>query len=127
MDDKTYDAGLAMRRAVLGEDYVDNAIAGADDFSRPLQDLVTGVGWGAFWTRPGLDRKTRSLITIALLSMLNRHTELKNHLRGALNNGATREEIREVMIHMIPYCGFPAAIDGFRTALVLFDEIDGKA
>lgn len=126
MTDKAIEEGLAIRREVLGKDHVDRAMAHTDDFIGPLQDLVTGVGWGAFWSRPGLDRKTRSLITIALLASLNRHHELRAHLRGAINNGASREEIREALIHVIPYCGFPAGIDAFRTAKDLFESIDGE-
>ena len=126
MTDSAFEEGLEIRREVLGKEHVDRAMAHADDFVKPLQDLVTEVGWGAFWSRPGLDRKTRSLITIALLANLGRHHELRAHLRGALNNGASREEIREALIHVIPYCGFPAGIDAFRTAKELFDSIDGK-
>lgn len=108
--------GLATRRDVLGDDYVDAALAQADDFSWPMQELVTKQCWSDVWNRPGLERQTRSLINIALLVALNRPHELQAHVRGALNNGCSEEEIREVLLHCVPYCGFPAAIDGLRVA-----------
>jgi len=111
-----YDAGLEVRREVLGADYVDKAVAGADDFTRPLQELVTEYCWGAIWTRPGLPRKTRSLINLAMLTALNRPHEVRLHLRGALRNGCTRQEIMEVLLQAAIYCGVPAAIDSFRVA-----------
>ena len=126
MNETDYDIGLAIRREALGAEYVDKAIAAADDFNRPIQDMVTAWAWGNIWSRPGLDRKTRSLIVIAMLSALNRPHELRIHLRGALNNGATREEIRETLLQVAGYCGLPAAVDSFRNATGLFAEIDGK-
>lgn len=108
--------GLATRREVLGDAYVDAALSQVDDFSWPMQELVTRNCWNDIWNRPGLSRSTRSLINIGLLVALNRPHELKVHLRGALNNGCTEEEIREVLLQCVPYCGFPAAIDGLRTA-----------
>ena len=122
-----YEKGLAVRREVLGAEYVDRAVAGADAFSRPLQDFVTEYCWGGVWTRPGLTRKTRSLLNLAMLTALNRPHELKLHLKGALNNGVTREEIAEVLLHAGVYCGVPAAVDAFRTAREVFGEIDKKA
>lgn len=119
-----YEQGLAVRKAVLGEDYVARALADVDSFSAPLQELVTENAWGTVWTRPGLARRERSLITVAMLVALNRPHELKLHLRGALNNGLTREELREVLLQTAVYCGMPAAVDAFRTARALFREID---
>ena len=109
-------AGLAVRRRVLGAKYVDEALRNADDFTRPLQELVTEYCWGAIWTRPGLPRKTRSLINLAMLTALNRPHEVRLHLRGALRNGCTRQEIMEVLLQAAIYCGVPAAIDSFRIA-----------
>jgi 4-carboxymuconolactone decarboxylase len=126
MVEKDYDAGLAVRREVLGAEHVDRQLAAADDFNGAIQEMVTAWAWGGIWSRPGLDRKTRSLIVIAMLSALNRPHELRIHLRGALNNGASREEIREVLLQVAGYCGLPAAVDAFRNASALFAEIDGK-
>ncbi|MDD0809154.1 4-carboxymuconolactone decarboxylase [Curvibacter sp. RS43] len=119
-----FDAGLKTRREVLGADYVDAAIANADAFNMPMQELVTQYAWGEIWNRPGLDRRTRSLLNLAMLTALNRPHELKLHLRGALNNGVTREEIQEVFLQTAIYCGAPAAIDSFRTAKDVFKEVD---
>lgn len=118
----TYAAGLEVRRAVLGADYVDAALGRADDFTGPLQDFITEHAWGAVWTRPGLERKTRSMLNIAMLTALNRPHELKLHLRGALTNGVTREEIREILLQCAVYCGAPAAVDAFRTAQQVLAE-----
>ena len=123
MNQELFDRGLKIRREVLGADYVDSSIRNADDFTRPLQELVTQFGWGEIWARPGLDRRTRSLINLAMISALNRPHELKLHIRGAINNGVTKDEIREVFLQVIPYCGFPAALDSFRTAREVFDEM----
>lgn len=122
MDSKRYEKGLAVRRAVMGDAYVDQALANADELTRPLQNLVTEYCWGEIWTRPGLPRKTRSLINVAMLTALNRPHEVRLHLRGALNNGCTREEITEVLLQTAIYCGVPAAIDSFRIAREVFDE-----
>ena len=122
MDSKRYEQGLAVRRAVMGDAYVDQALANADELTRPLQDLVTEYCWGEIWTRPGLPRKTRSLINVAMLTALNRPHEVRLHLRGALNNGCTREEIIEVLLQAAIYCGLPAAIDSFRIAREVLDE-----
>jgi 4-carboxymuconolactone decarboxylase len=127
MTSELFDRGLATRREVLGADYVDAAIAHADDFSRPLQELVTSYCWGDIWNRPGLDRRTRSLLNLAMLTALNRPHELKLHVRGALRNGVTREEIREVLLQAAIYCGLPAAVDGFRTARAALEEADREA
>ena len=122
MDRKRYEEGLAVRRAVMGDAYVDQALANADELTRPLQDLVTEYCWGEIWTRPGLPRKTRSLINVAMLTALNRPHEVRLHLRGALNNGCTREEITEVLLQAAIYCGVPAAIDSFRIARKVLAE-----
>jgi 4-carboxymuconolactone decarboxylase len=111
-----------VRRAVLGAEYVDKALADADAFTRPLQELVTEYCWGQIWTRPGLPRKTRSLLNLAMLTALNRPHELKLHLRGALRNGCTRAEIMEVLLQAAIYCGVPAAVDGFRIAREVFAD-----
>ena len=117
-----YDKGLEVRKAVLGADYVENAIKNADDFNRPLQELVTEYCWGAIWTREGLPRKTRSLLNLAMLSCLNRPHELELHLRGALRNGCTKQEIQEVLLQVAIYAGVPAGVDAFRTARKVFAE-----
>jgi 4-carboxymuconolactone decarboxylase len=126
MDKATYEKGLAIRTAVLGEQYVNNALKSADDFSRPMQDLVTEYCWGAVWGRGGLDRKTRSFLNLAMLSALNRPHELETHIRGALNNGISREQICEVFLQVAIYCGVPVGIDSVRAARRVFAEIDGK-
>ena len=123
MNKEAFDKGLQTRREVLGADYVDNAIKNADDFNMPMQDLVTEYCWNEIWNRPGLDRKTRSIINRAMLTALNRPHELKLHVRGAINNGLTKEEIREVFMQTAIYCGVPAAIDSFRNAKEMFKEM----
>jgi len=127
MNGKKYQKGLRVRRAVLGRDHVDKAIAEADEFSLPLQELVTEFGWGGVWARPGLPRKVRSLLNLAMLTALNRPHELRLHLRGAVRNGCTKKEIFEVLLQTSVYCGFPAAIDSFRVAKEFFLNQDGKA
>jgi 4-carboxymuconolactone decarboxylase len=122
-----FETGLAVRRDVLGADYVDRSIQSADDFNRPLQDLITEYCWGAVWARPGLPRKIRSLINLAMLTALNRSHELELHVRGALTNGVTRDEIREVFLQTAIYCGVPAAMESFRTARKVFDELDAAS
>lgn len=117
-----YEAGLKTRREVLGAEYVDRAIAAADEFTKPFQEFVTAQAWDTIWNRPGLDRKTRSIINLAMLAALGRSPELALHVRGALNNGVTPEEIREVFIHVSGYAGFPAAVDAFRTAQPIVAE-----
>jgi 4-carboxymuconolactone decarboxylase len=122
MSNDLYETGLRIRREVLGAEYVDKSISMSDDFNRPLQELVTQYCWGAVWSRPGLNRKTRSLINLAMLTALNRPHEVKLHLKGALNNGCSREEIMEVLLQTAIYCGVPAAIDSFRLAREVFNE-----
>ena len=121
MTDAIYDKGLATRKAVLGADYVDAALQKSTDFTRPLQDLVTRHAWGNTWQRDGLDLKTRSIVTVSMLVALGKMHELKLHVRGALNNGVTREELQEIFLHASVYCGFPAAIDAFRNAAEVVD------
>ena len=116
-----YDKGLAIRKQVMGENYVANALAGVSDFTRPIQEHITAKAWGDIWQRPGLDLKTRSLITVAMLTALGKQHELKGHLRGALNNGATPAELQEVLLHAAIYCGLPTAVEAFRTAAEVVD------
>lgn len=123
MSSESFDKGLKMRKAVLGEDYVNKSIASADAFNLPLQELVTSYCWGEVWTRPELPPRTRSLINLAMLTALNRPHELKLHLRGAINNGCSVEEIREVLLQTAIYCGVPAAIDAFRSAREVLTEL----
>ena len=111
------------RRAVLGADYVDNSIKNADDFNLPMQELVTEYCWDAIWNRPGLDRKTRSMLNLAMLTALNRPHELRLHVRGAINNGLTKDEIKEVLLQTAIYCGVPAAIDSFKNAKEVLKEM----
>ena len=125
MNEPLFEQGLQTRREVLGADYVDRALAQADDFNRPLQEYVTQYCWGDIWNRPGLDRRTRSLLNLAMLTALNRPHELELHIRGALRNGVTREEIREVFLQAGMYCGVPAAVDSFRIARKVFQDVDG--
>ena len=124
MNSETYQRGREIRSEVLGKDYVDKAIAGADDFTGPLQDLVTEYCWGAVWGRDGLTRKTRSMLNLAMTSVLNRPHELRTHIKAAMTNGVTREEIREVFLQVAIYAGVPAAVDSFRTAVEIFAQLD---
>jgi 4-carboxymuconolactone decarboxylase len=126
MMSERYDAGLEVRREVLGRDHVDQAIASADDFNRPMQELVTEYCWGAIWTRPGLDRRIRSMLNLAMLTALNRPHEIKLHVKGALNNGLSKAEIMEVFLQAAVYCGVPAAIDSFRVAREVFKELESE-
>lgn len=125
MDSETYRRGRQIRSEVLGKDYVDKALAQPDAFTGPLQDLITEYCWGAVWGRDGLTRKTRSMLNLAMTSVLNRPHELRTHLRAAITNGVTREEIREVFLQVAIYAGVPAAVDSFRTAGEVFAELDG--
>ena len=127
MTSDTYERGLAVRKAVLGNDYVEKAIAGADAFNKPLQDLVTEYCWGAVWGREELPKKTRSMLNLAMLSALNRSHEFRGHVRGALNNGVTRAEICEVLLQVAVYCGMPAGMEAFRVAREVFAEVDRGA
>ena len=124
MDQNTYDKGLEIRTAVLGEEYVTAATANVDEFNKPFQDLVTEYCWGAVWGRDELPLKTRSMLNLAMISVLNRPQELHTHIRGALTNGVTRDEIREIFMHVAIYAGVPAAVDSFRIARQAFAELD---
>jgi 4-carboxymuconolactone decarboxylase len=123
MNQELFDKGLSTRREVLGADYVDAAIRNADDFNMPMQELVTQYCWGDIWNRPGLDRRTRSFLNLAMITALNRPHELKLHVRGAITNGLTKDEIKEVFLQTAIYCGVPAAIDSFRSAREVFKEM----
>ena len=114
--------GLNTRREVLGAEYVDKAMAGVDDFNREFAELLNTYCWNDIWNRPGLDRRTRSLLNLAMLTALNRGPELKLHVNGALNNGLTKEQIREVFLQAAIYCGVPAAVEAFRSAREVFKE-----
>ncbi len=127
MSQDKFDEGLKLRRQVLGAQYVERSMANADEFSRPIQELSTEYCWGHVWTRPGLALRDRSLINLAMLSALNRPHELKLHVKAALNNGVTREEIREVLLQVAVYCGIPAGIDSVRLAREAFAELDAAA
>jgi 4-carboxymuconolactone decarboxylase len=109
----SYEQGLTIRRQVLGDDYVHKSTHNVSDFMRPLQELVTSYCWGDIWARPGLDRRTRSVVNLSMLTALNRPNELRLHVRGAVNNGLTKAEIGEVLLQTAIYCGVPAAIDSF--------------
>lgn len=123
MNRDAFEKGLKTRREVLGAEYVDQAIRNADDFNLPLQELVTEYCWNEIWNRPGLDRKTRSIVNLAMLTALNRPHELKLHVKGAINNGLSKDEIAEIFLQSAIYCGVPAAIDSFRTAKDVFREM----
>ena len=123
MEKEMFEKGLAIRRQVLGSEYVDNALKTADSFNMPLQELVTTYCWGEIWGRPGLDRKTRSMLNLAMISALNRPHEVKAHVRGAINNGLTKEDIQEVLLQVAIYFGVPAAVDSFRIARETFKEM----
>jgi 4-carboxymuconolactone decarboxylase len=122
MDKAAFDKGLEIRREVLGSEYVDRSIASADDFTRPLQELITQYCWGEVWARPELDRRTRSIVNLGMIAALNRPHELKLHVRGALRNGVTQVEIRVIFLQVAIYCGAPAALDSFRVAREVFAE-----
>ena len=122
MDQKTYEKGLEVRSAVLGKEYVENSLRTADEFNKPFQELVTEYCWGAVWGREGLPRKTRSMLNIAMIGILNRPHELRLHLRGALRNGVSKDEIREILMQVAIYGGVPAAVDSFRIAREVFAE-----
>ena len=119
--DSQFDKGLATRKQVMGEDFVARAFGGATEFTAPIQQYITRNAWGDVWQRPGLDLKTRSLITVAMLIALGKQHELKGHVRGALNNGATPQELQEVLLHASIYCGLPTAVEAFRTAAEVVD------
>ncbi|SAK74593.1 4-carboxymuconolactone decarboxylase [Caballeronia arationis] len=123
-EDERYDAGLGVRRAVLGDAHVDRSLANRTDLTTEFQNLITRYAWGEIWTRPGLPRHTRSLVTIAMMVALNRNEELALHLRAAKNNGVSRDEIKEILMQTAIYCGVPAANSAFHLAQKIFDEDD---
>jgi 4-carboxymuconolactone decarboxylase len=124
MDDKQrFDGGMKIRREVLGAEYVDRNMAAADEFSMAMQDLTTRYCWGDIWARPGLDRKQRSMINLAMIAALNRPHELKAHVKGALTNGLSKDEIKEVLLQVAVYAGIPAGMDSFRLAREVFAEM----
>jgi 4-carboxymuconolactone decarboxylase len=127
MSDEMYELGLSIRREVVGAEYVDRSLAQADDFTKPLQDLVTEYCWGRVWGRDGLPRDTRSLLNVAMLTALNRPHELKLHVTGALRNGCSADDVREVLLQAAIYCGVPAALDSFRVAREAIAEFDRPA
>jgi 4-carboxymuconolactone decarboxylase len=124
MNQELYERGMTIRRAVLGDEYVDKSLATADDFSRPMVELSTEYCWGRVWSRPGLARRDRSLLNLAMIAALNRPHELKIHVKGAIANGLTRAEICEVFLQVAIYCGIPAGIDSVRIAREAFAELD---
>ena len=126
-DTELFRKGAAIRREVVGASYVDQSINAATDFTAPLQKLITEWCWGEVWSRPGLDRRTRSFLNLAMLTALNRPHEFKLHVRGALNNGVTPEEIREVVLQAAIYCGVPAALDTMRIAVETIEEYQTEA
>jgi 4-carboxymuconolactone decarboxylase len=127
MTSKLYERGLEMRKQVLGAAHVEQTLANTDKFTQPLQEMVNEYCWGAVWSRPGLEPRTRSMLTVAMLTALNRSHELKTHLKAALTNGVTREEISEILLHANIYCGAPAAVDAFRSMREVFAAADAGA
>ena len=126
-EESLFDRGLAVRKEVLGEDYVNKSIAGADEFTRTMAEWSTEYCWGALWTRPGLARRSRSIANLSMIAALNRPNELKLHVKAAVKNGLTRDEIKEVLLQVAVYAGVPAGIDSFRIALEAFKELDAPA
>ena len=124
MNKELFDKGLEIRKSVLGREFVENAIKNADDFNMPMQELATEYCWGYVWGRPGLDKRTRSFLNLGMIAALNRPHELKIHVKGALRNGLTRQEIMEVFLQVAIYCGVPAGVDSFRIAREAFGEYE---
>ena len=124
MNDELFERGLAIRKSTLGAEFVEKSLAAADDFNMPMQRLTTEYCWGAVWGREGLPKKTRSMLNLAMISALNRPHELKMHVKGALVNGVTRDEIREIFMQVAIYCGIPAGVDSFRVAKEVFADMD---
>ena len=123
MNKQQFEKGLAVRRAVVGDTYVDNALKNADDFSMPMQELVTEFCWGEVWTRPGLDRRSRSILNLGMIAALNRPEELATHVRGAITNGVTKDEIKECFLQVAVYVGMPAGLGCFKIARQVFKEM----
>ena len=127
MNKELFDKGLEIRKSVLGKEFVENSIRNADDFNMPMQELATEYCWGYVWGRPGLDKRTRSFLNLGMIAALNRPHELKIHVKGALRNGLTRQEIMEVFLQVAIYCGVPAGVDSFRIAREAFSEFDKES
>ncbi|MCU4178886.1 carboxymuconolactone decarboxylase family protein [Bosea sp. BH3] len=127
MSKEVFDRGLAIRKDVLGKEFVEKSFASADDFNMPMQELTTEYCWGWCWGREELPRKTRSMLNLAMISALNRPHELKMHVKGALKNGVSKEEIREVFLQVAIYCGIPAGVDAFRIAREAFAEVEASS
>ncbi|HEX3463750.1 MAG TPA: 4-carboxymuconolactone decarboxylase [Candidatus Elarobacter sp.] len=127
MSDERYDRGMLVRRAVLGEEPVDRAQASTTEFTRDFQDLITRYAWGEIWNRPGLDRKIRSMLVIAITAALGRTEELRLHVRGARNTGVMRDEVKEVLLQVAVYAGVPAANSAFAAAAAVYREIDAES
>lgn len=127
IENEGFKAGLAVRRKVLGDEYVNNSLAKADAFTQPLQQFLTEHAWGSVWVRDGLSLKTRSMLNLAMLTALNRPNELKLHIRGAINNGVTQEEMCEIFLQAAVYCGAPAGLDSFKVAQAVFKELETPA
>ena len=125
-DSELFEQGLAVRREVLGSEFVDRSISGATDFNRPFQELIAEYVWGTLWSRPGLDRRTRALLNIGVLTALGRMEEVKIYLNAAENVGVSRDDVQEVLMQTAIYCGIPAALDSFRVAQQFFNEQDAK-
>ena len=123
MNKDQFDKGLAVRKAVVGESYVEASLKGADDFSMPMQELVTEFCWGEVWTRPGLDRRSRSILNLGMIAALNKPEELAIHVRGAINNGVTKDEIKECFLQVAVYCGMPAGLSSFKIARQVFKDM----
>ncbi|POF29124.1 carboxymuconolactone decarboxylase family protein [Roseibium marinum] len=124
MNKETFDKGLEIRKSVLGAEFVEKSLASATEFNMPMQELTTEYCWGTVWGREGLSRKTRSMLNLAMISALNRPHELKMHVKGALRNGVSKDEIREVLLQVAIYCGIPAGVDGFRIAAEAIKELE---
>jgi 4-carboxymuconolactone decarboxylase len=124
MSKEVFDRGMKIRKEVLGAEFVEKSFASADDFNRPMQELTTEYCWGAVWGREGLNKKTRSMLNLAMISCLNRPHELKMHVKGALKNGVSKDEIREVFMQVAIYAGIPAGVDSFRIAREAFAEVE---
>ena len=127
MGNPVFDKGMEIRKSVLGKEFVEKSFAAADEFNMPMQELTTEYCWGAVWGRDGLPKKTRSMLNLAMLSALNRPHELKMHIKGALKNGVSKDEIREIFLQVAIYCGIPAGVDSFRIARETFNELDKGA
>ena len=123
MNKQQFDKGLAVRKAVVGQSYVEASLKGADDFSMPMQELVTEFCWGEVWTRPGLDRRSRSILNLGMIAALNKPEELAIHVRGAINNGVTKDEIKECFLQVAVYCGMPAGLSSFKIARQVFKDM----